>query len=429
MLSTKLLSYRVERKVDHVLESAPAAQTYIHLNHASSSLPSQSVFDAQLRFIELESRVGMHRALDHVGDEIARLPDELAGLLGVRGEQIALTESASRSWALALTAVAPRKRLQVFVSAYEWGGNVNNVLNLERASLRVIPGEPDADWSELVAAALEQRDRDAVPVICLPLISCASGAPFMLDGLASIVHDAGGWFFVDASQAVGQIPVSATAIGADVLVFPARKWLRGPRGTAVICFSDRALTLLEHPALIDVYGSALRRSAEHNQLLLSVAEGARRFEIYEHNPAVRLGMLAAVRMARQIGVEEIAAYTRSLSQRLHANIRSIQQINTLNESTTGTLCATVANASIAARVVSALWEKGANVAQVPPIYAPLLLRDEPGRRGLLRFSAHVCNSPSEIDRFAVLLRETLEEASHRNSDFHHAEHPRPAFRK
>lgn len=429
MSPTTLLSSGPEWEVDRVRESTPAAQAYIHLNHASSSLPSQSVFDAQLRFIELESRVGMHRALELIVDEVAKLPGELAGLLGVQGEQIALAESASRSWALALSAVAPSKRLQVFVSAYEWGGNVNNVVALNRASLHVIPGEPDAAWSALVAAALERRDRSAVPVVCLPIVSCASGEPFRLEGLASIVHDAGGWLFVDASQAVGHIPVSATAIGADVLVFPARKWLRGPRGIAAICFSNRALTLLEHPALIDAYGSVLGRGADLDLPVLSAAQGARRFEIYEHNPAVRLGMLAAIRVARQISVEKIAAYTFNLGQRLHAGIQSIRQLDCLDHSSTGTVCATVGNASIAAHVVSSLWEKGVNVAQVPPIYAPLLLREGPGRRGLLRFSAHVCNSPSEIDRFATLLGETLEEASRRNWESTFAGHPRPAFRK
>lgn len=90
--------------------------------------------------------------------------------------------------------------------------------------------------------------------------------------------------FVDAAQAAGREPITMTSWGADVVVMPARKWLRGPRGQALMALSDRALALMGDPPLLDQEGSAWVAARDWN-----TRRDARRFESFEFSPAGRLG--------------------------------------------------------------------------------------------------------------------------------------------
>lgn len=61
--------------------------------------------------------------------------------------------------------------------------------------------------------------------------------------------------FVDGAQAIEQFPVRMANTGADVLVAPSRRWLRGPRGEAIMAISDRALARLGDPPVRSQAGS------------------------------------------------------------------------------------------------------------------------------------------------------------------------------
>ncbi|VVE60533.1 cysteine desulfurase [Pandoraea captiosa] len=384
--------------------TTPAAEAAVHLNHASASLADQSVFDAQQRYLALEASVGPHRAYERVAEALEALPEALGALVGVHAGQVALTESASRGWALALGAVSRERPLQVFVGPQEWGGNVMNVIAHPRASLRRVDGRPGACWKTLIDEALTRRDPRAIPVVSLPLIGAASGEIHALAGVASVVHEAGGWLFVDASQAVGQMPVDATALGADVLVFPSRKWLRGPRGIGVLCLSPRALTQFETPALVDVFGAGLRCDV-HATPTLAVDDTARRFQIYEHNPGLRLGLLAAIGIVEAIGVERIHARSASLIGRLHGHLRESASVVWSDAPQSGMLCAVFRDAT-ARYLADGLRDVGVNVACVARRYAPL--SDQGDADGnVLRISAHALTREGEIDEVADRLHRIL----------------------
>jgi len=79
--------------------NTPAADAFIHLNHASTSLPDQSVFDAQRDFLDLEASLGMHRAVDRMGDALTEVPALVARLIGAQPDHID-DRAASGRWEL-----------------------------------------------------------------------------------------------------------------------------------------------------------------------------------------------------------------------------------------------------------------------------------------------------------------------------------------
>ncbi|MDF5919908.1 aminotransferase class V-fold PLP-dependent enzyme [Pseudomonas aeruginosa] len=58
------------------------------------------------------------------------------------------------------------------------------------------------------------------------------GAATALEGVAERIRAHDGLFFLDASHAVGQLPLAVEATGCDVLVFPPRSGCAGQRDSA-----------------------------------------------------------------------------------------------------------------------------------------------------------------------------------------------------
>jgi len=404
----------------------PAADAFVHLNHASTSLPDQAVFDAQRDFLDLEASLGMHRAVDRMGDALAEVPALVARLIGAQPDHIAFVDSAARGWAQALSAVAPGQLLEVFVSRQEWAANLMTVANLARARMTILPHPADGDWAQVVARALDQRERSRIPVVSLPLQSSFCGEPNCLDGVASVVRDVGGWLFVDASQAIGQSAVDMRVLGADVLVFPARKWLRGPRGISVLALSARALSLSEQaststtyesgaahvglPAMLDVHGTRID-TRDETAFTLSAKTGASRFQAYDYAPALRLGLGAAVAVLLAATVDKVSAQILAMSTGLRARMAQIDGVTLADDGGSGLVCLRVIGVDHQT-VVRKLWQGQINIAEIGAVYAPLAFSAD---ESVLRLSPHVLNQEWELDRVQEAIAQEVDYARNKHA--------------
>ncbi len=70
-------------------------------------------------------------------------------------------------------------------------------------------------------------------LVCVMLANNETGVIQPVREIADVVHDAGGYLFVDAAQAVGKIPVNFVMSGADVMSFTGHKF-GGPVGAGAL---------------------------------------------------------------------------------------------------------------------------------------------------------------------------------------------------
>lgn len=377
-------------------QRTPAAAAYLHFNHASASLPDQSVFAAQRSFLELEATVGTHCAAQAMAQALAEVPAVVGRLVGVEAAQVALVPSASHGWAGALSALAAQGPVQLFVSRNEWAANLMNMRAWQPGLVHsLLPTPQAAAWGEGVAAALARREPGRTPVVSLPLVCSHCGVLQDLAGVAEVVQQAGGWLLVDASQAVGQLPVDAAALGADVLVFPARKWLRGPRGIGVAAYSLRALAALGAPYPMDIHGTRVVPAGGG----IAHAPGASRFQGYEHHPGLRLGLKAAAALLLDTGPHRVQQRIATLAGRLRQGLAAVEGVRLLDAGGTGLVCIALDGVDHE-DVVQRLWAVGASAAVVTARYAPLAFQ---GRGSVLRLSPHVVTLASEVDRVVELV--------------------------
>lgn len=218
---------------DHKLQF-PRASQVIYLDTAAEGLPAPGVEEGFMDYWRDKSRGTPGRKRFHEVEEETRA---LAGrLLGAEPQHVALLSSASE----ALTALAGSLDLksgdEVIISELEFPSNVLPWLRLRQNGVHVklAPARAGALVFEDVAALISPRTR----LISLSLVSYKTGAylPFV-PRLAREAQRVGAVISIDATQAVGRIPVSLE--GIDYLMCSSFKWLLGPHGLAIVYVSPQ----------------------------------------------------------------------------------------------------------------------------------------------------------------------------------------------
>jgi selenocysteine lyase/cysteine desulfurase len=190
--------------------------------------------------------------------------------------------------------------------------------------------------------------------------------------------------------------VDVDEIGCDLLSVTGRKYLRGPRGTGVLYVRSSIAESL-HPAQPDHHGARLV-SADR----FEYAEGARRFEYWEHNVAAWLGLGAAVDHALGWGIDRIEVTVAERAAQLRERLVDAGLI-VWDEGVVQCGIVTVTHPRLDAEVLRIrLADHRINATTTPAGSA----RWDVERRHLptlLRLSVHVTTTIAELDRTVEVL--------------------------
>ena len=157
-----------------------------------------------------------------------------ARLLGTSPDNVVLLANASEALNLFASSIRWQPGDEVLISDLEFPSNVVVWLRWKELGVRliVIPTQGGAMRLEDWTSHLSSRTK----VVSVSQVSYMSGTqvPFM-HALAEEAHRAGALFCVDATQALGRVPVSTN--GVDYLVASSYKWLLGTHGLGVVYIS------------------------------------------------------------------------------------------------------------------------------------------------------------------------------------------------
>ncbi len=340
----------------------------VYLNAASHGLPSTETLNRMRDFAALEAQIGPLAAAEQTADEIMSVDRAAADLIGAKAKDVAIASTTTATWVgLAIRTVKPGQK--VLVAAQEWGDNIR-VLEALRAQVIALPLSNDlSPWQDAL-----QKD---VAAICAPLVSSISGAHLPVEKLGALPRPEGCALIVDAAQALGQVPVDITALGADAVVGTCRKWLRGPRGTSLLWRSPKSEAQFPMAAL---------RPNDSNLML-------------------RLGLGMALKQVLTLGMDRIQSELRTRRDTIVNAAKDIG-IQPWAPLKTGAVCLAVPEA-LKTSVFTALRTAGV-VAKFP---APD--RDEPLGPACppdhvpLRFSPHLYTTDAQIDMAMAALRTAL----------------------
>lgn len=304
----------------------PSAQSTTYFNHAGASLLSLATLEAIQAHLFREATLGPMAAGVVAREQTERARTLAAQLLNAKPTEIALTTGNSAGWGAAFAALGPwHPGDRILIGRHEWAGNLAAMrLTAQRAgvSIELIP----SDLSGAVdPQALEAMIDDRVRLITLTWLPANGGLINPAAAIGQVARRHNIAYFIDAAQAVGQLPIDVAQLGCDVLSGAGRKALRGPKGTGLLYVRQDFLPRLT-PAIVDTHSAPL--DADGKPILRM---DAARFESKEASLALRCGLANALHEALEIGLENIRARIDSTAQMLRAELARIPGVTVLDQ--------------------------------------------------------------------------------------------------
>lgn len=375
----------------------PGAERVVHLNHAGSSLPPQPVLDAQIGHLHDEAVMGGYEAAAAGRGRSDAVYDSIARLLGAAPGEIARTEHATAAWNAAFWSVPMRPGQHLVVHDHEYGANIVAFLAAAERRRVVIDRVPsDATGQVDVDAVAERlRTRD-VALVSLTHVPTNGGLVNPAAEVGSLTRAAGVPFLLDACQSVGQRAIDVDEIGCDLLSATGRKYLRGPRGTGFLYVRSSIVERLV-PSQPDHHGARLVAADRFEW-----ADGARRFEYWEHAVAAWLGLGAAVDHTLHWGIDRIEATVTQRAAQLRERLLGVG-LTVWDEGVEQCGIVTVTHPRLDAEELRrrlAEWHVNATSTPAGSSRWDVERRDLPT---LLRLSVHYTTTADELDRAVEVL--------------------------
>ncbi|MEM7508200.1 MAG: aminotransferase class V-fold PLP-dependent enzyme [Pseudomonadota bacterium] len=344
-----------------------------YLNAAGHGLPDRRVVRRMIRHLEREAEIGAEEAAAESAGDLAQTRANAARLLGAGLEETGLASTTVATW-LAIVARLDMAGKRVLVAPHEWGANLRLLDRIASQNGAHIERLPPIDFATPDLSAWAERIDEDVAAICTPMVTSVTGHPYPVAAIGTLPRPESARFIVDAAQAVGQVPVRVAELGCDALVATTRKWVRGPRQSAIFWMSPG----LGQPGLI---------------------------EPMDANLAVRLGQGEALRLVLEEPGETYAASLAPLNT--HARARAADQgLRCLTPQDAGT-------AAVALAIPQAMRDPISSALAEADILVkwPTPWHEEPDSElaapdfAVMRISPHVYNTADQIDAvFDVIAR-------------------------
>jgi selenocysteine lyase/cysteine desulfurase len=355
----------------------------IYLNNASLGVPPRSVTQVLSE--------GYRRLAANPAAAKLELADYLAGtlrpavarLLGADADEIAVTRGASESLYFIANGFDLAPGDEVLTTSQEHPAGLTPwQIRAERTGVvvRQVPiPSPFADAHEVVKL-IERAFTNRTKVLLFCHVT-RGGLRYPVKELCELARQRGVVSAVDGAQAVGVIPIDLHALGCDLYANSLHKWSLAPAGNGVLY----------------VRKEIQRR---FRSLFSSTGADATRYEPIGTSPLpLRLAAGSALRFIAQIGVPNIEARTRMLSDMLARKLAGIPRLKVISPS----------SREIRSPAITLFEIEGLNAVEAQALIQKKyrITVDEHTRDGhnALRVSTHFYNTRHEIDQLITALHQ------------------------
>jgi selenocysteine lyase/cysteine desulfurase len=366
----------------------PVTSRWIFLDHAAVaplSGPARQALVDWATDMALNGDVFLDRWIKR----IEQVRASAARLIGSELREIAFIKNTSEGVCFVAEGFPWKPGDNIVTALEEYPANLYPWMNLAGRGVEVrrVPSRERRLHLQDVFEAVDSRTR----VISLSFVEYASGFRNDLEAVGSFCRERGIYFFVDAIQGLGVLPVNVSKLPIDFLAADGHKWLLGPEGAGVF-FIRKDLVDLLHP--ISVGWKSVVNAVDFSRTEFRLRPHAGRWESGTLNVGGIAALGASIDLLLERGIDEIARRVLAL---------------------TDSLCEKLVRAQIAV-ASSRLESDRSGIVSIecpgPALQACMNSCREEGiiinqRAGRLRASPHFYNSEEDIDRLVQRLQHVL----------------------
>lgn len=202
---------------------------YTWLNAAASSPTPQPVYDAMERHLRETRDLGDLNYPAWLRFKSA-VRMRLATFIGATPEELAFTPSTSFGFHVIARMLSARGVREVLTLETEFPSTTLPLLH-DGLVLRGVRARPDGSYP---LADLEAAMTPETGAVAVSVVQYASGYRVDLEGLSRLCRARGLTLCLNAAQALGQVPLDVSALGASFLAATSHKWFMGGYGVGML---------------------------------------------------------------------------------------------------------------------------------------------------------------------------------------------------
>ena len=357
----------------------------IWLNNCGTTPSSTFVITSIQEFLDGYSRNGIFTNVQQFSAVKRSIKDFLVSLLGGKSSEYSLIHNTSEGMNILSFGIELPKNSTILLLEHEYPSNYYPFQHLTREGHKIkfiSPGKSPSEFMENFYHAID----DSTKLVSFSAVHWCTGMPLPLLEIGEVCHNKDIFFAVDGAQGVGHIPIDVKKMKIDFMASSAWKWLLGPLGLGILYVSEEKLNILKVP-----FKGTESVSDSENYLPYrdTYKEGSDRFEVSTPSFLDWVYLKSSLELLKSIGYPEIMERIYSLTEQLGLYLGELgYSLNTdhFNEKT-GILVARKENID-STLAVKFLRENGIISAS---------------RLGGIRFSPHIYNTNSQIDKVKYIL--------------------------
>ena len=293
----------------------PIHEHCTYLNNAGVAPPSTRVLESLEAYHREHALYGFHKSIIKHMNTGTEIKEILAEFLDCSPSCIALTHNTSEGMNIVAQGYPWKDHDCILGLDLEYPANVYPWWNLEKRGVRHLRLKPTHSAEDL--AALKNNLNDQVRMVAVSAVDWCSGYVLDLAGLGEFCRRRGVMLVVDMAQALGVVPLSPEAAGIAAMAGSGWKWLMGPVGLGVF-YCDPSL--MEQLELVYVGTDTVVESHKYLDYRFEPKPDASRFEFSTPNVNDWVYLLAAIRLLREIGLQNVRERILSLNTYLRQGL-------------------------------------------------------------------------------------------------------------
>jgi cysteine desulfurase/selenocysteine lyase len=379
-----------EQEIQQFRAETKGTTQRIHFNNAGASLPPDVVVQTMVDYLNEESTYGGYETEAKYHQQLENVYALIARLINADVDEVAIAENASTAWGIVFNGLDFKKGDVIITSEMEYVTNLIGFLNAQKqhgVEVKVITNDEKGNFS---IQALEEAITPQTKLIAVTEIASTTGCMIPIAEIGKIARKHDILYLVDACQSAGHVPIDVKEIGCDLLSATGRKYLRAPRGTGFLYVRNKVQDQIK-PIFMDNHATAWVSLNDYE-----LRNDARRYELYEKNRALTLGLGKAIDYALNIGLDRIWDRIQYLSALLRAQLAQMAGITVHDFGDRQCGIVTFSVEGFDAKIIkSRLAEDHINLT-VGNAVSTLIYMEKNNLKSVVRASIHYYNTEEEI---------------------------------